>query len=161
MLTSEKETADYYEAVIDAASGVSPKLIANWVSGELFGLMKQEGVSIETLSITPDNLAELLLMVSNGEINQNTGKSVLAEMLSDGKPATQIVEEKGLKQVSDEGAISEMVKKVLDENPDQVEKYREGKESVANWLFGQVMREAKGKANPQVVRAELDKQLKA
>ena len=100
-------------------------------------------------------------MVSNGEINQNTGKSVLAEMLSDGKPATQIVEEKGLKQVSDEGAISEMVKKVLDENPDQVEKYREGKESVANWLFGQVMREAKGKANPQVVRAELDKQLKA
>lgn len=161
VLTSEKETADYYEAVIDAATGVSPKLIANWVSGDLFGLMKQEGMRIETLSITPDALAELVLMVANSEINQNTGKSVLAEMLIDGKRAVQIVEEKGLKQVSDEGAISEMVKKVLDDNPDQVEKFREGKESVVNWLFGQVMREAKGKANPQVVRGELDKQLKA
>ncbi len=81
-------------------------------------------------------------------------------MFQSGKSAAEIVEARGLKQVSDESLISELVKQVLDENPDEVESFKAGKETVVNWLFGQVMRKAAGKANPQVVQAELERQLR-
>ncbi|MDH5606490.1 MAG: Asp-tRNA(Asn)/Glu-tRNA(Gln) amidotransferase GatCAB subunit B, partial [Anaerolineae bacterium] len=100
-----------------------------------------------------------LEMVGNGEINQNTGKAVLEEMVKTGAAASEIVAAKGLKQVSDESVIAGMVRAVLDENPEQVNEYLTGKEGLANWLFGQVMRAAKGQANPQVLRAELERQL--
>jgi aspartyl-tRNA(Asn)/glutamyl-tRNA(Gln) amidotransferase subunit B len=98
--------------------------------------------------------------VTKGEINQSTGKTVLAEMFQTGKRAVEIVESRGLRQVSDEGLIARLVQQVLEENPGQVESFKAGKETVVNWLFGQVMRKASGKANPQVVRAELEQQLK-
>ena len=88
-----------------------------------------------------------------------TGKSVLAEMLQSGKSARRIIEARGLRQVSDSSQIAGIVKTVLDENPGQVAEYLGGKDGLINWLFGQVMRRAKGKANPQVVREELNKQL--
>jgi aspartyl-tRNA(Asn)/glutamyl-tRNA(Gln) amidotransferase subunit B len=94
-------------------------------------------------------------------INQSTGKTVLAEMFQSGKSATEIVEARGLKQVSDEGLISGLVKQTLDENAEAVASFKTGKETIVNWLFGQVMRKAAGKANPQVVRAELERQLRS
>ena len=103
----------------------------------------------------------MLRRIQKGEINQTTGKSVLAEMFHSGKSAREIIEAKGLRQVSDSGQIATMVQGVLDENPEQVAGYLDGKEGLINWLFGQVMRGAKGKANPQVVREELGKQLAA
>jgi aspartyl-tRNA(Asn)/glutamyl-tRNA(Gln) amidotransferase subunit B len=113
------------------------------------------------LKVRPDALAELVELVTAGEINQSTGKIVLSEMFQSGKGAEEIVEARGLKQVSDEGLIADLVRQVLEENPDQVASFKGGKETVLNWLFGQVMRKAQGKANPQVVRAELQKQLQA
>jgi aspartyl-tRNA(Asn)/glutamyl-tRNA(Gln) amidotransferase subunit B len=134
-------------------------MISNWISGELFGLLNQVGASIEDARVSPEALAELLKMVAGGEINQNTAKNVLAEMFTTGKTAELIVAERALRQISDAEAISEMVERVLEENPNQVAEYLGGKEPIAKWLFGQVMRATKGKANPQVVEQELNRKL--
>ena len=166
VLVAEQAVADYYEEVVAALAEISPeevrpKTIANWIIGELFGLLNQFGVSIEQRRVTPQALASLLLLVSQGEINQNTAKVVLAEMFSTGKPADEIVSARGFTQISDSEFITELVNQVLSANPDQVEDYVRGKDSIARWLFGQVMRSAKGQANPQVVQRELDRLLSA
>ena len=98
-------------------------------------------------------------MVEEGVINQNTGKEVLAQMLESGDSAELIVGKKGLQQVSDNELINKLISNVLEKFPDEVEEYINGKDQIANWLFGQVMREAKGKANPQVVKIVLKEQL--
>ena len=165
LLTSEKAIAEYFEEALKSKK-VNPKTLANWMSGDLFGLMNQastpsgDKISVADLKVRPEALAELVGLVAAGEINQSTGKTVLAEMFQSGKNAGEIVESHGLKQVSDEELISELVSQVLAENPDQVVSFKAGKETVANWLFGQVMRKAAGKANPQVVRVELERQLR-
>jgi aspartyl-tRNA(Asn)/glutamyl-tRNA(Gln) amidotransferase subunit B len=98
-------------------------------------------------------------LVTDGQINQQSGKEVLAEMFASGKDPAEIAEARGLKQVSDESFISDLVRQALGENPKEVASYRAGKVGIANFLFGQVMKKAAGKANPQVVRAELERQL--
>ncbi len=161
VLTAEKSIADYFEQAVNQKSSiVNPKSIANWMTGDLFGLMNQADISVAGLKVRPEALAELVALVTTGEVNQSTGKTVLAEMFQSGKRAVEIVESRGLKQVSDEGLIARLVQQVLEENPEQVESFKAGKETVVNWLFGQVMKKASGKANPQVVRAELERQLK-
>ena len=117
-------------------------------------------MSVADLKVQPEALAELVGLVAAGKINQSTGKTVLAEMFQSGKSAAEIVEARGLRQVSDEGLISSLVEQALEENPEAVANFKAGKETIVNWLFGQVMRKAQGKANPQVVRAELERQLK-
>jgi aspartyl-tRNA(Asn)/glutamyl-tRNA(Gln) amidotransferase subunit B len=160
VLTSDKAIADYFEATINRQSSiVNPKSVANWMTGDLFGLMNQADITVADLKVRPEALAELVGLVAAGEINPSTGKAVLAEMFQTGKSAAEIVEAQGLKQVSDASVLADMVRQVLDENPGQVASFKAGKETVANWLFGQVMRKAGGKANPQVVRAELERQL--
>jgi aspartyl-tRNA(Asn)/glutamyl-tRNA(Gln) amidotransferase subunit B len=161
VLTSEKAIAEYFEQALNQKSSiVNPKLIANWMSGDLFSLMNQANLSVADLKVRPEALAELVGLVAAGEINQSTGKVVLSEMFQSGKGATEIVAARGLKQVSDESLLANLVGQVLDENPEQVASFKTGKETVVNWLFGQVMRKAAGKANPQVVRAELERQLR-
>lgn len=160
-LVEEKSTADYFEAAVKRKTkNVSEKTLANWILGELFGLMKTRGESLSRLKIQPEALAGLVEMVAGGAINQTTGRDVLAEMSESGKSAEEIVEARGLKQVSDTGFIAEIVRQTLEECPGEAASYRSGKETVLNFLFGQVMKKAAGKANPQVVRAELERQLK-
>ena len=169
VLVDEKAVADYFERTVTAATqmsaegasgaAVSPKMISNWITGELFGLLNQASTDIVGARVSPESLAELLVMVAKGAINQNTAKGVLGEMFSSGKSATEIVSRRGLRQISDENVIGEIVAQVLEQNPDQVSEYLAGKEPIAKWLFGQVMRAAKGKANPQVVQHELERQL--
>ena len=98
-------------------------------------------------------------MVEDGTINQTTGKRCLAEMLESGKSAAKIVEANGMQQISDSDAVAEMVRNVLESHPEEVRAYHSGKENIAHWLFGQVMKEADGKANPQVVRKILQEKL--
>jgi aspartyl-tRNA(Asn)/glutamyl-tRNA(Gln) amidotransferase subunit B len=161
VLTSEKAISEYFEqAVKSKKKDVSSKTIANWMTGDLFSLMNQADITVADLKVRPEALAELVGLVAAGEINQSTGKTVLSEMFQSGKSAIEIVEARGLKQVSDESLLANLVKQVLEENPEQVASFKAGKETVANWLFGQVMRKAAGKANPQVVRAELERQLR-
>jgi aspartyl-tRNA(Asn)/glutamyl-tRNA(Gln) amidotransferase subunit B len=160
-LVEEKFTADYFESAVNRKTkNVSPKAIANWMLGDLFSLLKTRGEALDQARVTPEALAELVELVSAGEINPSTGRGVLAEMFESGKRAGEIVAAQGLKQVSDTGLIAEIVRQTLEENPNEVSSFRLGKETVMNWLFGQVMKQAAGQANPQVVRAELEKQLK-
>ena len=121
--------------------------------------MNQQGIGIEELSLSPAAFSELLEMLAVQQINQTSAKKVLDEMLTSGKSAAEIVEERGLLQVSDEKEIAEMVSNVLLHNANQVGEYAAGKQAISGWLFGQVMQASQGRANPQVVRQELDRQL--
>jgi len=158
-LVEEKETADFFEACIHAAPSLTPKIIVNWMLTDLFAWIKHSGNTLKKIKINPTNFTALIALVENGIINQNTGKEVLAEMLESGKSAEMIVKGKGLQQVSDSELINDIVENVLKNNPDEVQAYLMGKDTITNWLFGQVMREAKGKANPQVVKKILQEQL--
>lgn len=159
LLAGEQAVADFFEQTVQAASGLPGRTVSNWLTGEVFAWLNQNGAAFEQLRVTPAGLADLLRRVAGGELNQNTAKSVLVEMLSSGQSAAEIVAAKGLRQISDADAIAGMIAKVLQDNPAEVESYLNGKETVAQWFFGQVMRLARGQANPQVVRAELEKQL--
>jgi len=116
-------------------------------------------ITVAGLKVRPEALAELVKTVADGEINQTSGREVLSEMFQSGKAPAEIIAARGLKQVSDESFISDLVKQALAENPKEVASFKAGKAGVSNFLFGQVMKKAAGKANPQVVRAELDRQL--
>ncbi len=161
VLVTEQETAAYFEAVLATDSRVKPKLAANWIIGDLFGLMNQSGVGLSSLRVSPQHLSGLLNLLEDATINNSTAKTVLAEMFTSGKDAESIVAARGLRQISNEGQIQATVAAILDENPDELAAYVNGKDGLANWFFGQVMRATKGKANPQVVRDELNRQLAA
>jgi len=160
LLVEDRAVADYYEAAV-AVGEAATKAVANWITGTLFGLMNESGEAIGEVQISPEALAELVGLVEDGTINTNTGKEVLAEMFSGGRGAREIVEERGLAQISDTGALEQAVARVLDENPGQVSKYLDGKEQIIGWMIGQVMKATRGKANPQIVRELLLTQLEA
>lgn len=159
LLVNERAVAEYFETALQTAPSLPPRLIANWILGELFAWMNESGESIEQLKVSPEALVELLSHLQAGEINQTTAKAVLLEMLQSGERAGAIIESRGLRQVSDADALRALVAQVLAENPNEVQSYLRGKETLANWFFGQVMRAVGGKANPQVLRAELERQL--
>jgi aspartyl-tRNA(Asn)/glutamyl-tRNA(Gln) amidotransferase subunit B len=158
-LSEEQATGEYFERVVE--SGPAPaRIAANWILGELFFHLNESGRGIDSCPVSPQALAGLLSLVTAGEINQTTGKSVLAEMFVSGKGAAEIVTAGGLAQVSDADFIVGLIDATLKEQPDEVASYKAGKLTVENFLFGQVMKKAGGKANPQVVRTELERALK-
>ncbi len=158
LLVAGKAVADYYEAAV-ALEKADPEAIANWITGDLFRLMKETGQEVGAVQVPPQALAELIGLVEDGTINIGTGKDVLAEMFATGREARQIIAEKGLAQISDEATLRQVVVQVLDEHLVQVGQYLGGKEQVAGWLMGQVMKATRGQANPQVVRTLLEEQL--
>ncbi len=159
VLTAERQVAEYYEKAVAAAPDASPKIISNWVTGELFGLLNQADIGIEHSRVSPQALGSLVELVRQGQINQTSAKAVLAECFATGKSPQEVVAERGLSQLSDSETIAGLVRTVLQENPEQVASYLGGKTAVSRWLFGQVVRLAGGKANPQVVQRELERQL--
>jgi len=159
-LTAAKEPADYFEAVMAAAPKISAKQAFHWLTGELYGLMNQARVDLAAINVSPQALGELLALLEAGEINQATGKTVLAEIFQSGGAAEAIIDRRGLRQISSQSQIATWVADVLADNPEEFASYQSGKQGLANWFFGQVMRLANGKANPKAVRMELDKQLK-
>jgi aspartyl-tRNA(Asn)/glutamyl-tRNA(Gln) amidotransferase subunit B len=163
VLTADLAVADYFEQaaaaeVLEGAERVDPKMLAHWVSGELFGLLNQAGLSIEASPVAAQNLANLMGMVAGGAINQNTAKVVLAEMFATGKPAP--AGRRAWLAPNLDPHPSPGWSKVLAENPEQVAVTWQVTK-VGRWLFGEVMRSAKGQANPQVVQQELEKQIMA
>jgi aspartyl-tRNA(Asn)/glutamyl-tRNA(Gln) amidotransferase subunit B len=166
VLAAEKESADYFEAFVAAVekrTGKTHKDIgqdcANVVVTELFGALNKDSKSIEQSPITPTALASLQALKMDGTISGPTAKKVFEEMYATGKDAAAIVEEKGLKQVSDTGALEAMVDKVIADNPKQVEQYRGGKETVITFFVGQLMKLSRGTANPAMVTELLKKKL--
>jgi aspartyl-tRNA(Asn)/glutamyl-tRNA(Gln) amidotransferase subunit B len=156
LLVADRSVAEYFEGIIAAAAQAGTplpaKTTANWITGELFRLLNAAGIGVESLLIAPDAFAELIVLANSGKINLNSAKRVLNIMFETGRRAPAVVQELGLAQVSDSAALGEVVQRVLDKYPDEVAKYRAGKGMVLDWLMGQVMRESRGKANPNVVR---------
>ena len=153
LLAEDRETALYLESAVAAAKkkDVTPQLVANWITGDLFRLLKAENLPMEAVRTAPEALVDLIALVHQGAITANTGKAVLTEMFATGQSPTSIIGQKGLAQVSDEDELAHIVDQIVAANPDQVARYRAGKESLLQWFVGQVMRATRGKANPQVV----------
>jgi aspartyl-tRNA(Asn)/glutamyl-tRNA(Gln) amidotransferase subunit B len=158
-LIGELAVANYFEEVLRADPALEAQMVGVWITGELFAWMNQSGETIETIKVTPASLAALLQDVKSARINANTAKSVLSEMLRSGRQADDIIRNQGLEQISDSQVIARLVRQTLETNPKELESYFNGKDTLSQWFFGQVMRAARGKANPQVVRDELDRQL--
>ena len=157
ILVAEQETAEYFEEV---ALGRDAKLAANWVIHELFGVLNKVGKGISDSPIVADKLGNLVDLISNNVISSRIAKDVFEEMVATGKDPGVIVEEKGLKQITDAGEIETAVNNVIADNADQVKKYREGNQKVVGWFVGQVMKKTQGKANPQMVNELLLEKLK-
>ncbi len=153
VITLSKKMAVFFEETI--ATGADPKQAANWMMGELMGYLNKQGKEIDQIPLTPQHLGKMIELIEKGTISGKIAKTVFAEMLETGKDAETIVQEKGLVQISDPNAIAEIVDKVLVANPQSVEDYIAGKAQAVGFLVGQVMKESKGKANPQMVNQVL------
>ncbi|MCS7262941.1 MAG: Asp-tRNA(Asn)/Glu-tRNA(Gln) amidotransferase subunit GatB [Aquificaceae bacterium] len=160
VLTDNKELGDFFEASLEHY-GAEPKLTANWLLNDLLGQLSEAGKDVENSPVSPQSLGELVRLIKEGTLSSKLAKEVLRDMVLTGKPPSQIVEEKGLKQVSDEGAIRELVRQVLQENTKEVERFKAGEEKLFGFLVGQVMKKAKGKANPQMVNRLLRELLRS
>ncbi len=161
-LVAERAVADYYEAAL--AAGAEPKQAANFLLGEVFRLMNADSVgrdAIGGIRVTPEALAGLLALVNTGAITLNTAKKVLDVLYAEGGDPARIVAERGLAQVSDEAPIREAIERVLAAHPDEVAGYLAGQDKLAKFLMGQVMRELRGKGQPQTVQTLLDAALAA
>src|SRR5215470_2347959 len=156
VLVGEKENADYYETV---AKGRDPKLAANWVTSELFGLLNKAGRSIAESPVSASALGGLIDLIADNTISGRIAKDVFAAMFETGKPAAEIVEKKGLRQVTDTGAIEVKIAEILAANADKVGEYRAGKEKLFGFFVGQIMRAMGGKANPAMLNELLKKKL--
>ena len=162
VLVAEKETADFYEEIVGFSKGHgSGKLIANWLIVEVFGAMNRDSKSIDDLPFEPQHLANLVDLIIDNTISGKIAKDVFSKMWETGKAPAQLIDELGLKQVSDTGVIEKTVDDVIAANASQVEQYRAGKEQVFGFLVGQVMKALQGKANPGVANEMLKKKLKA
>jgi aspartyl-tRNA(Asn)/glutamyl-tRNA(Gln) amidotransferase subunit B len=157
VLTAEAETAFWFEDLL--AAGAEPKQASNWLLSELFGALNKMGKSLDESPVSPAQAAELLKLVADGTISGSIAKQVFEIMLETGQGAAEIVEEKGLKQTSDTGAIEAVIAEILANNPGQLEQYRAGKEQLFGFFVGQTMKAMQGKANPAVVNDLLKKLL--
>ncbi|MGQ9599559.1 MAG: Asp-tRNA(Asn)/Glu-tRNA(Gln) amidotransferase subunit GatB [Anaerolineae bacterium] len=159
VLTADRDVADYFEAAVQAGRerGIPPRSISHWLTGELFRLLKAENMEINQTRVTPVALAELVALVETGAITAHSGKEILQEMFTTGRSAGEIA--KGATQVDNQEALALIVERVLAANPEQVNRYRAGKTTLLNWFVGEVMKATRGKANPQIVNALLEKKL--
>jgi len=156
VLTSTRATAEYFERA--AAIAGDPRTAANWVAGDLMGALK--GRDIAEAPVSADQLGELAGLIVKGEISGKLAKEIFAKMIETGEPARSIIEREGLRQISDTGALANIVDEVIAANPKQVEQYRSGKATVLGFFVGQVMKATKGQANPGAVNEILREKLK-
>ena len=149
ILTSSKHTANFFEEATKICN--NPKAVSNWLMVDFTKKLNDAEIEITDCKITPENLAHLIMLIDKGTISSKIAKKVFDEMFKTGKDANKIVEDNGMVQMSDEGAIKEIVEKVVENNPKSIEDYKAGKDRALGFLVGQVMKETHGKANPGVV----------
>jgi aspartyl-tRNA(Asn)/glutamyl-tRNA(Gln) amidotransferase subunit B len=160
VLTSSRELANYFEAVLEATKTQDPKLCANWIITTLLGALNKAGLEIDQSPISAQQLGGLLVRISDNTISGKIAKQIFDALWEgEGNNADSIIEAKGLKQVTDSGAIEAIVDEVIANNPDQVEQYRGGKEQLLGFFVGQIMKASKGKANPAQVNEILKAKL--
>lgn len=149
VLTVTKEMADFFEGTV--ANGAEPKLASNWVMGDVSAYLNAEQKELAEVKLTPENLAGMIKLIGNGTISSKIAKQVFKELIENGGDAEAIVKEKGLVQISDEGALLKIIGEVLDNNPQSIEDFKNGKQKAIGFLVGQLMKATKGQANPQMV----------
>jgi aspartyl-tRNA(Asn)/glutamyl-tRNA(Gln) amidotransferase subunit B len=158
IFVQHKELGDFFEEAVRIAK--EPKLVANWLLNDLLGLLNEKQIPLEESPVSAQNLAELVNLIKEGVISTKIGKEVLKEMVETGKSAGEIVEERGLKQISDESAIRRVVEEVVGKFPEEVQRFKAGEEKLIGFFVGQVMKATKGKANPKLVNQILREVLK-
>ena len=163
-LTESREKADYFEHSLSAADvihviQVPPKLAANWINGDVAAKLNSENLDFSAAPVTPERLGKLFVRLHDGTVSQKTAKDILVEMWTTDQDPDAIIEKRGLRQISDAGAIEKIVEEVLAANAKQVEDYRAGKDKAFNALVGQVMKRTRGKANPAQVNEILRRRL--
>lgn len=158
ILTGERNLSDYFETAV-GYYGEDPKRVSNWVMNDVLRMINDRGVRADALRLTPKYLADIIKMVDASTINTSTGKSLLEKVENTGKAPAELVEAEGLGRVSDEDAIREIVLEVIESNPDQVATYKGGKTTIIGWFVGQVMKNSRGKADPQLTRSMLEEYL--
>ena len=156
VICENKETADFFEK---AAHGHEAKKVANWLMGDFFAMLNEKKLTLAESPVSAENLGNLVELVSTNVINGKTAKDVFALMVETGESPEKIVEEKGLRQVTDTSAIEKIVDDILAANPANVAAYKSGKVGLMGWFVGQVMKASQGKANPGVVNQLLSKKL--
>jgi aspartyl-tRNA(Asn)/glutamyl-tRNA(Gln) amidotransferase subunit B len=157
ILTSSKKMADFFDAAV--ADGAKPKAVSNWLMGDISKILNEKELEPADIPFTPSQLAKMITLIDKGTISNSAAKKVLDAMFSEPDDPEKLVEKLGLAQVSDEGAILDMINDVLAQNPQSVADYKAGKDRAMGFLVGQVMRVSKGKANPQVINKLLKEAL--
>jgi len=157
VLTQDRALSEYFESA--AQTSGDPKTAANWVMGDLMGLLKADGKEIDDCPVSADHLGDLVKRIGQGEISGKLAKEIFAKMFSSGEAPGAIIEREGLKQISDTGALESIIAAVIEANPKQVEQYRGGKTTVLNYLVGQAMKATRGQANVGVVTDLLKQKL--
>jgi aspartyl-tRNA(Asn)/glutamyl-tRNA(Gln) amidotransferase subunit B len=157
IITDSKKLADIFEATTAICN--KPKKVSNWIMGETMRLLKEKDMDVTDISFSPENLAKLIELVEAGSINNSVAKEVFAKVFDEDIDPDKYIEENGLKQVNDEGALKATVEKVIADNPQSVEDYRNGKKQAIGYLVGQTMKAMQGKANPGMVNKLLQELL--
>jgi aspartyl-tRNA(Asn)/glutamyl-tRNA(Gln) amidotransferase subunit B len=157
IVTSSRHLADYFEACVKLFN--QPKTVSNWVMGELLRELNSSGTPVAASPISPERFVSLLKLVDNGTISLKVARDIFPELYASGQPPEQLVQEKGLTQVSDEGALETIIDEVMAKNPAQLAQYRSGKDQVLGFFVGQVLKASGGKANPGKVNELLKRKL--
>ena len=156
VIVSDKATSDYYEKVV---KNRSPKLVTTWVTSELFSILNKKNLTIDESPVSHDKLGELIDNIESGKVSNRLAKDIFEEMCETGKSPSDIISEKGLSQISDEGELEKLVNDVLSANPENVEKYKNGKDKLFGFFVGEAMKLSKGKANPKILNELLKSKL--
>ncbi|NES87272.1 MAG: Asp-tRNA(Asn)/Glu-tRNA(Gln) amidotransferase subunit GatB, partial [Moorea sp. SIO2B7] len=158
VLTDDRTVAEYFEKAISADA--SPKLLANWVTQDIAAYLNNNKLSITEIALTPENLAELVNLIEKGTISGKIAKEILPELLEKGGSAKELVESKGLIQISDTGELEKIIDEVIAAHPQEVEKFRNGKTKLKGFFVGQVMKKTSGRADPKLTNQLIGKKLK-
>ena len=156
VIVSDKATSDYYEKVV---KNRSPKLVTTWVTSELFSILNKKNLTIDESPVSHNRLGELIDNIESGKVSNRLAKDIFEEMCETGKSPSDIISEKGLSQISDEGEIEKLINDVLSANPENVEKYKNGKDKLFGFFVGEAMKLSKGKANPKLLNELLKSKL--
>ena len=157
VMVEQMETALFYDKVLEL--GADYRIANNLLVGDITAFLKEHNININQTKLTPQHLAELVNLISKGTISNNIAKKILPQMLENGTNPQEIIEKEGLSVISDEGAIKELVEKVIAANPAQVQAYKNGKTNLMGFFVGQIMKETKGRANPQIINKLLGEAL--
>ncbi|MBD2040006.1 Asp-tRNA(Asn)/Glu-tRNA(Gln) amidotransferase subunit GatB [Microcoleus sp. FACHB-672] len=159
VLTEDRQVAEYFEQAVDA--GANAKQAANWIMGDIVAYLKTEKLGIAEIPLTPASLGELISLIEAGTISGKMAKDLLPELLTNGGSAKELVESKGMSQISDTGALETMIDEVLAANPKELEQYRAGKTKLLGFFVGQVMKQTGGRADPKLTNQLLARKLNA